>query len=243
MTKLDDASLHALALELAARLELELPVWTDAATHDPGITLLELLSFAIEDISARDDHVAADRQRAISRLLERLASLRKPACETYGVIPRVRYFAGQILGADDLQAEQDYLAHKRRQHNLRLHGIGIVDGLDVMVESAAASGEWSLTVSPGFALGPSGEEIVVTAPLHCPLCAEADTCFVLLKFVERAVAPVPTQNTDGSEASRIEEGAGVCLAASMHADAVAIARLVRDARGWTVDASFKPLRC
>lgn len=243
MTKLDDANLHALAQELAARLEVELPAWTDASAHDPGITLLELLGFAIEDIAAYGNHAAADRQRAVSRLLERLEALRGPVCETYGATPRVRYFAGQVLSADDLQAEQDYLAHKRREHNLRLHGIGIVNGLDVTVGSDVASGEWSLIVSPGFALGPSGEEIVVTTPLHCPLCAEAGTCFVLLKLVERAVAHVPAPNADGSETSRIEEGTGLWLAASMHADAVAIARLVRDAAGWTVDASFKPLRC
>lgn len=243
MTKLDDASLHAFAQELAARLQVEAPEWTDADTHDPGISFLELLSYAIEDIAARDDHVAADRRRAISRLVERLTSLREPVCETYGAIPRVRYFTGQILSADDLQAEQDYLAHKRRQHNLRLHGTGIVDGLDVTVESDAESGEWSLNVSPGLALGPSGEEIVVTTPLHCRLCADADACFVLLKFIERAVAQVPVLEADGSEASRIEEGAGVWLAALMHTDAVAIARLVRHAAGWTVDTSFKPLRC
>jgi hypothetical protein len=72
-------------------------------------------------------------------------------------IERNRFFSGQLLSAENLAAEQDYFREKARRHNRMLHGWGIVDGLGV----EAGPGDGELTVEPGYALDPYGEEIVV----------------------------------------------------------------------------------
>jgi hypothetical protein len=78
-----------------------------------------------------------------------------------GSVPlqRTRFFAGQLLSASDLEAEQEYSREKDRLHNRMLHGWGIVCGLHV--ELASRSMEPRVVVTPGFALGPGGDEIVV----------------------------------------------------------------------------------
>jgi hypothetical protein len=47
---------------------------------------------------------------------------------------RLRYFYGQMLGAADFQAEQDYFREKLKLHNRCLHGYGVVCGLEVVPE-------------------------------------------------------------------------------------------------------------
>lgn len=42
---------------------------------------------------------------------------------------RLKYFFGQMLGAPDLQTEQDYFRGKHKLHNRCLHGYGVVCGL------------------------------------------------------------------------------------------------------------------
>lgn len=69
---------------------------------------------------------------------------------------RVNFVFGQLLSAEDLQAEQDYHRSMRYLQN-RLHGSGVVHGLDVEVD--AASG---LHVRPGIAIDALGRELVMT---------------------------------------------------------------------------------
>jgi hypothetical protein len=72
-------------------------------------------------------------------------------------IERTRYFTGQLLDEADLTQEQLYFLEKARRHNRMLHGWGIVSGLGVRPGPAACE----LTVEPGYALDPRGDEIVV----------------------------------------------------------------------------------
>ncbi|MGH8592108.1 MAG: hypothetical protein ACREXX_23175 [Gammaproteobacteria bacterium] len=72
---------------------------------------------------------------------------------------RPNYFNGQLLLEEDFQAEQKYHVDARCQHNLRLHGWGVVSGLDV-----SAKGEHSVFVEPGFAIDPQGHEIKLEHP-------------------------------------------------------------------------------
>lgn len=74
-------------------------------------------------------------------------------------LERVRYFPRQLLTADDLGTEQDYQREKLRRHQRNLHGWGVVCGCTV--QSAADGGSWQVTVSPGVAVSPFGDEICI----------------------------------------------------------------------------------
>jgi hypothetical protein len=78
------------------------------------------------------------------------ASCREP-------LERVRFFPRQLLTADDLRAEQEYLREKQRRHNRYLHGWGVVCGCTI--EPVPDSKDWTVRVCPGYAVGPQGDEI------------------------------------------------------------------------------------
>ena len=76
---------------------------------------------------------------------------------------RPRYFSGQLLTAEDFEAEQSYLLRGRRSDNRQLHGWGVVCGLGVR-----PSGSGGVTVEPGLAIDGLGREIVVPDPREMP---------------------------------------------------------------------------
>ncbi len=86
-------------------------------------------------------------------------------CAESAYLERVRYFPRQLLTAEDMQQEQRYFIEKQRRHNRYLHGWGIVWGLDVVLKS----GSFSVTICPGYALSPQGDEIYVSAEVSFDL--------------------------------------------------------------------------
>jgi hypothetical protein len=159
---------------------------------------------------------------------------------------RVRYFAGQLLDADDLQAEQDYVVARLNRRNRLLHGAGIVSGLDVALE-AGAGDPAEVVVAPGLAFDPAGREIHVEAPCRLALPASDAAQAVLLRFVERRCASVPSAAAAaGGEAaetalgqpSRIVETFAASLSPAPDAEAVCVARLHRVRGRWRIDARF-----
>jgi len=81
-----------------------------------------------------------------------------------GMGERPRYYARQLITADDLTLEQEYFRNKMRLHNRMLHGWGIVCGAQVcLVPKANGNGKkfepWMVVVKPGYALDPCGNEI------------------------------------------------------------------------------------
>lgn len=77
---------------------------------------------------------------------------------------RVNYYTGMLLTADDLRQEFEY--HRRMRYlSNRLHGHGVVDGLEVSVD------EDGIHVSPGVAIDVHGREIVLCQPLWVDLSA------------------------------------------------------------------------
>jgi hypothetical protein len=146
---------------------------------------------------------------------------------------RVRFFSGQILSAQDFEVEQQYQLDKRRLSNRYLHGSGIVAGLHVTVEDG------TVIVSPGFALDPMGNEIVIDRPTSVDTkpCAN-HVCYLFVRYTESGTDPVPAGN-GRAEFSRITEsfiltvqddGAG-------QPDAICLGRLLRQSDGWTVDGA------
>lgn len=98
---------------------------------------------------------------------------------------RPHYFAGRLLSAEDLQAEQAYQQGKRRLLNRFLHGAGIVRGLEAELQGD------TVHVQPGLALDCAGREIVVPEPTTLPLPA-GDTGTVLqVAHEEREEEPTP----------------------------------------------------
>lgn len=90
-------------------------------------------------------------------------------CITSTGLERLRYFPRQLLTADEMRAEQEYLLEKQRRHNRFLHGWGVVCGL--IVQANPSAGALVLTICPGYALSPCGNEIFVPEPVTFDLMA------------------------------------------------------------------------
>lgn len=84
-------------------------------------------------------------------------------CES-AVLERPRYYPRQILTPSDMTLEQTYFRERLRRHNRYLHGWGVVCGAEVVIPTVKNSGDpkpWTITVKPGYVLGPCGDEIVI----------------------------------------------------------------------------------
>ncbi len=225
MAIVTDGEWDELVRDLARRVAVYAPDWTDRQDSDPGITILELIAFLGES------------------LRERPTRTHKVTAVPYRALPaltRPRYFAGQLLSVGDLELEQDYLRTKHRRHNLLLHGIGIVRGLDVAVGSGRAGDEPHVTVTPGLAIAPDGEELLVVEPVTIALASDPSSGFVTLGLVDRPLDPMPTPT--GAEASHVVEDVEVGLLAEIPASHLAIARVEQADHGWRVDPAFEAPR-
>lgn len=154
---------------------------------------------------------------------------------------RVRYFDGQLLSAEDFADEQAYHINKRRLLNLRLLGAGVVDGLNVSVDTPSA-----VVVTPGLAIDSRGNEILVECSVLLDIGSHQDPFFVTIEYTETPSAPVPTP-TGGTEFSRITEGFQISLTPTdpsdePNASGLALAKLIRQLGDWIVDPDYEPPR-
>jgi hypothetical protein len=138
---------------------------------------------------------------------------------------RTRFFAGKLLTPEDFEREQQYALDKARRHNLRLHGAGIVAGLDVTLLGDDTNG-WSVRVAPGVAIDPLGNEIEVVEFTEVALPALDGTWLLILRYVELPGGAVATSG--GEEAAYIDETFDLALHAGpeppVGALAIAMAR-------------------
>jgi hypothetical protein len=235
---LTDSEWRKLARDLAHRVHVATPDWTDANQHDPGVTIAELVAFLAESLLFREDRSPRAEARLAGIVDELADRVRKGSYSDVPAPTRNRYFFGKVMGVDDFTAEQDYLRDKHRRHNLLLHGVGVVWGLDVSVHTSQADGG-QIHVAPGLALSPEGEELAVCMPLTSALGSARSPAVVTLRLVDRPLVEVPTE--DGAEASRVEEivEVGVEDAPTSH---LALARVKRSGRAWRLDPTFSPRR-
>jgi hypothetical protein len=91
-----------------------------------------------------------------------------------GTLERVRYYPRQLLTADDMSAEQQYLLQKVRNHNRYLHGWGVVCGMEVVASPTEAS-PWRVRVCPGYVVTPQGCDIRVNEPADLDLATGSQT--------------------------------------------------------------------
>lgn len=87
-------------------------------------------------------------------------------------LERPHYFPRQLVGPDDLNQGQRYVADRMRRHNRYLHGWGIACGLRVERCGPNEDGNTScrVRVSAGYALDPYGDEIYLPADQVVDLC-------------------------------------------------------------------------
>ena len=234
------SDLGALAEDLKAAVQRYRPDWSDAGAHDPGVTLVEVFAFLGEELLFRANQIP-ERARphlvALGSRLERQWAYPAgaPALPETG-FKRVRYFDGQFLSVDDLTTEQSYFQEKQRLRNRLLVGWGIVSGLEVSV------GKTIVTVSPGVALDAGGNEVIVGAPVDVTLPGEGTTIFLSLEYRETDRDPVPVSSGGGLEASRVQEGYGLDLAAMPSPAVIPIAKLVWRSGGRSLDKRFRARR-
>ncbi len=249
MPRLSEAQWQSLASALARETARAAPDWTAQNAHDPGITVLEVLAYALTDLQYRAGTLDAQGRRIAQRVAG-LAQTLAGATTTTGDggcppgLQRVNYFNGQMLGADDFTAEQNYCRQKSQRRNRLLYGAGIVSGLAVTLERAPGGAQ--VVIAPGLAFNARGDEIEVTAPTTLPLPAQGKSLLVLLRYAEQPCRPVPALASETPQEtptySRIVETFSAKLAASPDDDAVALA-LLNFARGrWALDRKFRPAR-
>lgn len=121
----------------------------------------------------------------------------------YPKFERPRFFAGMILSAEDLQAEQQYHDNKRRMHNRCLHGCRVACGLEVDLHKN------TVYIEPGMALDCHGNEVVVSEPAEISLPPRKRRFFLTIAYSETATTPGPGFSCDHEseklEFSRIQE--------------------------------------
>jgi hypothetical protein len=140
---------------------------------------------------------------------------------------RVRYFDGQLLGVDDLRAEQEYHRSMRYLHN-RLHGSGVASGFDVGV----VDGE--VHVGPGLAIDAAGREIVLTEAvcLDATVVPAGGRWRLVVEWAEQPARAVPVPG-DEPQASRWVERPRLSLVAAgkVRDDVLLLAHVTRGADG------------
>ncbi len=158
---------------------------------------------------------------------------------TGGLLPvhplrRLSFFAGQLLGAGDLQAEQDYQRDKLRRHTLALHGSGIVRGLEVRIEDDGCAQSMQVHIGPGVGVDPLGELLVlpVCVVRALPTVTE-EPVHVTLRLWEQPCDPTPGPG-DAVVHARIEEACIVGIGSGVPPQALVLAVLQAHEGRWRV---------
>ncbi len=222
-----------LARMLQAWAAVHAPDWTDENDSDPATAILALLAFLTEGFDALSHAIPERGRRHAARLARAalaLADGKSP--EQACTLARNNYFAGRLLGAEDFQLEQDYVRERLRRHNRALHGAGIVRGLQVSVRPDGTGQR--VVVQPGLAIAPDGEEIEVRCEASIDLPQTPSELFVTLSHAECLTHPAPALDDMPVQYKRIEETFALDLEPIAGENAIALARLIRTADGWTV---------
>lgn len=112
---------------------------------------------------------------------------------------RVRFFQGQVLTQDDLNAEQEYHLSKRRFFNQCMYGSKIVCGLDVELIRNR------VLIQKGLCLDCCGREIFLPAGDKISIPEKEGIYYLVLLYKEIGIDPVPIGDDGQMEYQRIKE--------------------------------------
>ncbi len=238
-----DKKLQRLAGDLGESVHRHTPDWTSFDESDPGITMLEVMAFLVEQLIQRGGPTSEGESAVLARLIDTLATLRGHGCVEPSDLTRVSYYSGQLLSASDFQLDQNYHRDKLRLHNLVLVGSGVVSGLEVSLDDGSVPNAPVVSVEPGSAVAPNGELLVLCEPRVCTFSTTVSGGFVALRFSEHSVKRRgASEKPGGSQASRINEGVAIEFHEKSPPNSVAIARLARKGSRWVIDLKFKPAK-
>jgi hypothetical protein len=233
---IDIETARALVAAIESIVERTQPNWTRSNDADPGITLIELFAWVAEGLLLRSGGYSERRRKAVLEAAADAVALADACATEREPLKRPSYLVGRLLDAATLQSEQDYLREKHRRHNRKLHGSGIVCGLEVQVNAIAGSDGDCVVVEPGYAIDRYGEEIAVSECVRLALPADGDVTSVSLRYWDHPCAEVPSQGT--LDVGCIEEACAIAIVRDVLPPALEIARLVRLDGRWTVDPAF-----
>jgi hypothetical protein len=116
------------------------------------------------------------------------------------IVERPNYVVGMVLTADDLRQEQEYSRDRERAHN-RLHGWGVVSGLEV---EATKPGSGRVLVRPGSALDSHGREIVLTRSIEVEVpgatsSKRPDCVYVVITYGEEEFESAPVLGVEAED--------------------------------------------
>ena len=94
-----------------------------------------------------------------------------PTCGGLECLCRPRFFAGQLLTDETFNSLDHYIIEKNKLHNRYLHGWGVVCGLEVVCGPCN-----QVTVRPGYALSPCGDDIIVCKATSVDICELINKC-------------------------------------------------------------------
>ena len=155
---------------------------------------------------------------------------------------RNNYFSGKLLSADDFNDEQNYFRNKIRLYNRLLLKCGCISGLKVSTSKNKAG---SVTVHPGVAIDPQGDEIVVSSDVECPAPENGKTAYLVAYWMERGTdfVPVPGASDDSlTLPSKIEEYTIFNYEPDegrKRETGVVLARLKKVRGKWTIDKKYR----
>ena len=105
-------------------------------------------------------------------ILAACAPVACPVCGGLECLCRPRFFAGQLLTDEDLKRLDHYIVEKNKLHNRFLIGWGVACGLEVVCSGC----DGTVTVRPGYALSPCGEDIIVCSETPVDVCSMIQKC-------------------------------------------------------------------
>jgi hypothetical protein len=115
---------------------------------------------------------------------------------------RVNPFQGLVVDADTWRDAHNYHREQQKLHVLAFHKTGIVSGLEI---SAGNPPDSSVNISPGMAIDPDGNVIIVSQKQRYRLQTRQDKAVIYLTVQFREVPGEPYQPPEGGQPTRILE--------------------------------------